>query len=256
MKLKARLLVLLLIVIGFAAFRVAQKPTLFIIGDSTVKNNLPLVGWGNVIGDLFDTTQIKIDNHAMAGRSSRTFTNEGRWQKVDTLIKPGDFVMITFGHNDGSYPDTTKKNRGTLKGTGDETIELVWSDGRKETVHTYGWYIRKFVKDAKRKGGIPIIVSMTLRNQWDSISMKVKRADTNMVKWAKEVAEQEGVDFIDLNTIAADKYDLMGPAKVKEFYPGDHTHTNLKGASFNAATIIEGLSQLKSCTLNNFLLKK
>jgi lysophospholipase L1-like esterase len=252
--LKSKLLLLSFALLPIVAFRANQKPTLFTIGDSTVKNTQPMYGWGSVIGTFFDTTKIEIANHAMAGRSSRTFLTENRWHKVDSLIKPGDYVMMQFGHNDGSAPDTTKKNRGTLKGTGDETVELVWADGRKETVHTYGWYIRKFVRDTKSKGGIPIVLSMIPRNQWKD--GKVLRASDSFGKWAKEVAEQEGAFFIDLNKLTADKYDQMGPDKVKAFFPGDHTHTNLEGATINAASIVEGLKQLQNCTLNNYLLKK
>ena len=136
---------------------------------------------------------------------------------------------------------------------GEETKELVWSDGKKETVHTYGWYIRKFVKDTKNRGGIPIVLSMIPRNEWKA--GKVIRANENFGKWAKEVAEQEGAFFIDLNLITADKYDQMGPDKVKTFFPGDHTHTNKEGANINATSIVEGLKQLKNCPLNDYLLK-
>lgn len=251
---RTKLLLLSLILLSIVAFKPALKPTLYIIGDSTVRNNEPMYGWGSVIGTFFDTSRIAIANHAMAGRSSRTFMTENRWYNVDSLIKPGDYVMMQFGHNDGSAPDTTKKNRGTLKGTGEETVELAWADGRKETVHTYGWYIRKFVKDTKSKGGIPIVLSMIPRNQWKD--GKVLRANDSFGKWAKEVAEQEGAFFIDLNQITADKYDRMGPDKVKTFFPGDHTHTNLEGATINAASIVEGLKQLKNCTLTNYLSNK
>src|SRR5215510_10645930 len=97
-----------------------KRPTLYIIGDSTVRNtNKEQWGWGTLISDLFDTTRIKVANHAIAGRSSRSFTNEGRWCRLDSLLQPGDYVLMQFGHNDGSYPDTSRRNRGTLKGTGE-----------------------------------------------------------------------------------------------------------------------------------------
>ena len=162
------ILPLLVIVVALSSFILLwlpQKPTLYIIGDSTVRNdNKVQWGWGTLISDFFDTTKINISNQAMAGRSSRSYTNEGRWKRVDSLLKPGDFVLMQFGHNDGSYPDTSAKNRGTLKGTGEETVELTFSNGRKETVHTYGWYIRQFVKSAKAKGATPIVLSMIPRN--------------------------------------------------------------------------------------------
>ena len=156
-----------------------------------------------MINEFLDTTQISISNQAMAGRSTRTFIKEKRWDKVLSTLKAGDFVIMQFGHNEGSKPDTSKAGyRGVLRGTGDETVELTWKDSTIETVHTYGWYLKKFVQDAKAKGAIPIICSMIPRNQWDNTvkgdttSKKiVKRANNDFGKWAKEVAASEG-DFL------------------------------------------------------------
>src|SRR6187551_3548920 len=230
-----------------------DKPTLYIIGDSTVRNsNRPQCGWGEMIGEFLDTTQISISNQAMAGRSTRTFIKEKRWDKVLSTLKPGDFVVMQFGHNEGSKPDTSRGGyRGVLRGTGDETVDLFWKDSTIETVHTYGWYLKKFVNDAKAKGAIAIICSMIPRNQF--VDGKVKRADKDYGKWAKEVAASEGAFFIDLNGITADKYDTLGPDKVKAFFPGDHTHTNTDGATLNAASVVEGLKNLQGCTLVNYL---
>jgi len=238
------------------SFIYSDKPTLYIIGDSTVRNtNRPQCGWGEKIADFFDTAKLSISNQAMAGRSTRTFIKEGRWDKVMRTIKKGDYVIMQFGHNEGSKPDTNKAGyRGVLKGTGEETVELTWPDSTKEIVHTYGWYLRKFVNDAKSKGAIPVIASMIPRNEFRED--KVQRADKDYGKWAAEVAMQEGVYFIDLNAITADKYDAMGPEKVKELFPGDHTHTNEAGATINAASVAEGVRLLKNSGLNNYLLQK
>jgi rhamnogalacturonan acetylesterase len=239
-----------------SSFIFSEKPTLYIIGDSTVRNtNRPQCGWGEKIADFFDTTQLNISNQAMAGRSTRSFIKEKRWDKVMSTIKKGDYLIMQFGHNEGSKPDTGKAGyRGVLKGTGEETVELTWPDSSKEIVHTYGWYIRKFITDAKSKGAIPVVASMIPRNEFKD--GKVKRADNDYGKWAKEVAMGEGVAFIDLNAITADKYDGIGPEKVKEFFPGDHTHTNEAGATVNAASVAEGIRLLKTLGLNNYLLQK
>ena len=232
-----------------------DKPTWYIIGDSTVRNTgRPQCGWGEMINQFVDTTQLNISNQAMAGRSTRTFIKEGRWEKVINAIKPGDFLIMQFGHNEGSKPDTSKAGyRGVLRGTGDETVQLTWKDSTIETVHTYGWYLRKFVQEAKAKGAIPIIASMIPRNDWKD--GKVLRASKDYGKWASEIAQQEGVYFVDLNGITADKYDAMGPDSVKTFFPGDHTHTNIAGATINAASVAEGIKRLKDCPLNKYLLK-
>lgn len=233
-----------------------ERPTLYIIGDSTVRNtNRPQCGWGDKIGELFDTTQLRISNQAMAGRSTRTFVKEKRWERVINSIKKGDYLIMQFGHNEGSKPDTNRAGyRGVLRGIGEETVELTWPDSTKETVQTYGWYLRKFVREAKEKGAVPIICSMIPRNQF--VDGKVKRAGNDFGKWAKEIAESEGVAFIDLNSITADKYDAMGPDKVKEFFPGDHTHTNEAGAAENAASVAAGIRLIRTLGLNNFLLNK
>ena len=238
------------------SFIFSEKPTLYIIGDSTVRNtNRPQCGWGEKISELLDTTKISVSNQAMAGRSTRTFIKEKRWEKVISSIKKGDYLIMQFGHNEGSKPDTNRAGyRGVLRGTGEETVELIWPDSSKETVHTYGWYLRKFVREAKEKGAVPIICSMIPRNDWKD--GKVKRADNDYGKWAKEVAAAEGVSFVDLNAITADKYDAMGPDKVKELFPGDHTHTNETGAAVNAASVAEGIRLIKALTLNNYLLNK
>lgn len=255
---KKRTAPVLIAFVALSSFLLLQKekPTLYIIGDSTVRNtNRPQCGWGEKIGDFFDTAQLAISNQAMAGRSTRTFIKEKRWEKVMSTIKKGDYLIMQFGHNEGSKPDTNKAGyRGVLKGIGEETVELTWPDSTKEIVHTYGWYIRKFITDAKSKGATPVVASMIPRNQF--VDGKVKRANNDYGKWAKEVAAAEGVGFIDLNSITADKYDTMGPDKVKEFFPGDHTHTNEAGAAVNAASVTEGIKLLKDMGLNKYLLNK
>lgn len=232
------------------------KPTLYIIGDSTVRNtNAGYGGWGSYIAEHFDTTRLNVNNQAMAGRSTRTFIKEGRWDKVLATLKAGDYVMMQFGHNEGSPPDTTKAGyRGVLGGTGEETKELTWPDGKKEIVHTYGWYLRKFVTDVKAKGATPIIISMIPRNQWQA--GKVLRANETFGKWAAEIAQTEKVYFINLNNISGDKYDKMGPEKVKAFFPGDHTHTNPAGARENAASVVVGIRKHKKLGLNKYLNRK
>jgi len=247
-----RWFVFILAVLTSLAFTFSHKPALYIIGDSTVRNtNASFMGWGTAIQTLFDTTRIDIRNHAMAGRSTRTFIKEGRWSAVSSQLKPGDYVMMQFGHNEGSNPDTTRGGyRGVLRGIGEETKELIWPDGTAETVHTYGWYIRHFINEAKSKGAIPIVVSMIPRNSWKA--GKVVRADKDFGLWAKQVAEQEGAYFIDLNKITADRYEKMGPDKVKQLFPTDHTHTNSQGALINAESVMKGLKKQKQIGLYAF----
>jgi lysophospholipase L1-like esterase len=234
-----------------------DRPTLFIIGDSTVRNGKGrgdggLWGWGDYMAGYFDTSRLAVRNYALGGRSSRTFITEGHWDQVLAQLKKGDYVIMQFGHNDGGPLDDTARARGSIKGTGEETKDIYNPIMKKpETVHTYGWYMRKYVADCKEKGATAIICSPIPRNMWTGD--KVNRGG-DYCPWAKETAQTTGVFFVDLNTLIADQYDQMGPDKVKDFFPGDHTHTNEAGARLNARSVVDGLRKLDGLTLNNFLL--
>lgn len=240
------------------------RPTLYLIGDSTVKNSTDkgeggMWGWGHFIEAFFDTTRIHIENHAIGGRSSRTFVTEGRWEKVRAALKPGDFVMMQFGHNDASAINDTLRARGTIKGTGDETQEIDnLLTKKREVVHSYGWYLRKFVTDAKARGATPIVLSLVPRNAWRD--NKVVRGADDYGKWAADVAKSEAdgktkAFFIDLNELVARKYDVVGDSTLLQatYFVKDNVHTNAAGAKVNAAAVIEGLRQLKACSLNNYV---
>ena len=251
---KYSVLAFLALAIVFAAFNIQQKPTLYMIGDSTMhNNNQELWGWGTTIEDQLDLTKISVFNAATAGRSTRTFIKEGRWKKVDSLLKPGDYVIMGFGHNEGSKPDTTKAGyRGVLNGIGADSLVFNWKDGTREVVHTYGWYIRKFIRETKAKGATPIVVSMIPRREWDA-NGKIKLADKDYGLWAKQAAEQGGAYFVDLNAITAAKYDKLTHDEVFALFGKDHTHTNKAGATINAQSFVDGLKLQPNISLNNYL---
>ena len=253
---KYSILALLALAISFIAFKNQQKPTLFMIGDSTMHNNdKELWGWGTTIADFLDLSRIDLVNSATAGRSTRTFIKEGRWAKVESVLKPGDFVIMGFGHNEGSKPDTTKAGyRGVLPGIGTDSLVLNWPNGQVEVVHSYGWYLRKFIRETKAKGATPIVVSMIPRREWDA-NGKIKLADKDYGLWAKQIAGQEGAVFVDLNGITAAKYDKLTHEQVFALFGTDHTHTNKAGAVINAESFVEGLKQQPNVALNNYLKK-
>ena len=231
-------------------------PTLYIIGDSTVNNHgkMPaLLGWGDPVKDLFDPARIRVENRARGGRSARTFLQEGLWEAVVASLKPGDFVLMQFGHNDvGSLDDP--KGRADLRGTGDETAEVTNPQtGAKTVVQTFGWYLRKFVAGTRAHHATPIIVSMVPRNRWRD--GKIVRSANDPGTWAQDVAKSELVYFIPLNSLIADKYDPIGEAKVKAVYftPQDNTHTSPAGATLAAACLAGGLRALKGCPLTGYL---
>jgi rhamnogalacturonan acetylesterase len=230
----------------------SSRPTIYLIGDSTVKN-LNNRGWGSHLAQYFDTSRIRIENHAIGGRSSRAFTAEGRWEEVLTKLKPGDFVIMQFGHNDGG-PVNKAPARGSLKGLGEETQDVVnEKTGKTETVHTFGWYMRKFINDSRAKGAIPIVCSSIPHNLWKD--GKAKRDTAGTVKNAELVAIAEKAFFIPLNAIIVDHYNILGEQKVSSefFTTQENTHTTEAGAKLNAQCVIEGLKKLKDCELNKYL---
>ncbi len=227
----------------------SAKPTLFIVGDSTASNGADL-GWGSHLAKYFDPSKITVLNRARGGRSSRTFQLEGLWDKVLGEVKPGDYVLIQFGHNDGGSP-TGRPGRGSLKGLGEETQVITNNLNQVETVHTFGWYMRKYVADTRAKGATPIILSLTARNEWQD--GKVERGPGQYSNWSREVARSEGVQFVDLNNIVGAIYEKLGRENVKEFFPIDHTHTNAEGAELNAKSVVSGLRGLKGWAVNDCL---
>ncbi|MCG9970025.1 rhamnogalacturonan acetylesterase [Christiangramia crocea] len=231
--------------------KLPAKKDVYIIGDSTVaSNNDTLVGWGVPIDRYFDTTRVNVYNKARGGRSSRTFRGEGLWQAVLDSLDEGDFLLIQFGHNDGGHIDKPKY-RGSLKGMGDETQTVEFSEDSTEVVHTYGWYMKKYIDEAEEKGATPIVLSMIPRNIWHGD--KVERNDDSYAKWAKEAVEEAGGYFVDLNDSIASRYEDMGRQKVKEFFPKDHTHTNLEGAELNALVVAKSLNQLKGSGIRDYI---
>ena len=248
--------ILLVAITGLSFILADHKPILYIIGDSTVKNGDGTgknnqMGWGTMVDVYFDTNQISVRNHAIGGRSSRTFITDGRWDKILETLTKGDYVIMQFGHNDSGPLDDTARARGTIKGIGNDSIDT-YNPIRemKEMVHTYGWYMRKYVAETKARGAIPIICSPVPRdNRKDG---KIIRSDYQL--WAKQLAEETGAFFVDLQELIAVEYEKMDTLKVNSFFPADKTHTNKEGAVLNAEKVVAGIKELKKCNLKKFLL--
>lgn len=251
-------LVVFVLLVSCAMVKVAQKPTLYLIGDSTVKNGKgkgdgALWGWGSYLADFFELDKINVENHALGGTSTRTFQSRGLWDSVLVKLKAGDFVLMQFGHNDGSPLDDTARARGTIKGIGTESKEIFNPiTKKKEMVYTYGFYLRKFITEAKAKGATPIVCSPVPRNPVRNGVLTL--ATDNYATWAEEVAHSEKVGFIPLNKLIKDKYAALGAEQVDLFFTEkDHTHTNEPGAKVNAASVVEGLKLLEGATLVKYL---
>lgn len=233
-----------------AVKREKGKPVVFITGDSTVKNTDKdpdgMWGWGSQAYTVFDSTKVTCVNCAKAGRSTRTYLNEGRWEQVYNSLQPGDFVLIQFGHNDIGPIDDQKK-RGVIRGTADSShVYRMKDNGMYEVVYTFGWYLKKFIQDVREKGATPILLSLTPRNEWPG--GKIERRNDTYGKWYREVAEETGVEFVDVHNITADFLDKECGSKEKamKYYNHDHTHTSLLGAQTNAKSVAKGLRGINS----------
>jgi rhamnogalacturonan acetylesterase len=232
-------------------------PILFIVGDSTVHNySGGRVGWGDVVGNYFDTNKVRVENHALAGRSSRTFITQGWWNLVLKEAKPGDFLILQMGHNDAGALDDTNRARGSIRGIGDEQ-KKIYNPVTKanETVHTYGWYLRKYISDARAKGMTPILCSPVPHLPKQTVgNNEVEPSD--YVAWSGEVATNENVPFIHLNKIVMSHFAGMTPEEIraKYFTPTDNTHFSPAGAALNAQSVAEGLYAM-GCPLKNDLLE-
>lgn len=252
-----RTFLLLSCILFFSSAHISTpKPVVYLIGDSTVKNGSGkgsdgLWGWGDFLASHFDTTRITIQNYARGGRSSRTYQTEGLWDNVLSKIKPGDYVIMQFGHNDGGPINDSTRARGSIRGSGEETESIQNMVTKKpEVVHTFGWYMRKYIQDTKAKGATPIVCSLVARNIFKE--GKVDRATETYTKWTKEAAQSENVFFIDLNDLVATRYETLGPEVVQsKLFLKDHTHTTEEGAKINASLVSEALKQRKG--LSDFL---
>jgi lysophospholipase L1-like esterase len=256
-----KLLILLLLAVTFQLPASAKrKPTVFIIGDSTVKNGKGdggggLWGWGDPIIHYFDTTRIRIENHALGGTSSRTFQTKGLWEKVRLKLKKGDFVLMQFGHNDNGPVNDTLRARGTIKGIGEDSIAIDnLITKQHEVVHSYGWYMRKMIRETKEKRAIPLIITPVPRDNWEN--GKIKRTEGSYRQWVIEIATLENIGVVDLNELVSREYEELGMDRVKAFFPADHTHTSKDGAELNAKIVSEEIGSQKKSKLRKYLIKQ
>lgn len=255
------LLLLAAALILFSAFRADKSViTIFMIGDSTMANKKmdggnPERGWGMVLPGFF-SEDIKIDNHAANGRSSKSFISEGRWEKVISKVKKGDYVFIQFGHNDEKADST----RHTAPGT------------------TFDENLRRYVNETRAKGGIPVLFNSIVRRNFvqpkdASITKDVRRTpgekelpkegivlfDTHgaYLDSPRNVAKELGVTFIDMNKITHDLVQELGPVESKKLFmfvepnqvPAfpkgreDNTHLNIYGARIIAGLAVDAIGK-------------
>ena len=226
-------------------------PSLFLIGDSTVRSNAKVHGtggqwgWGDFLAPYFDTNKINVVNRALGGTSSRTYYRD-QWPAVLAMLKSGDFVIMQFGHNDSSPINDTSRARGTIKGVSDETQAITNLITKQfEIVHSFGWYEKTIINEARAKGASPMVCSLIPRNTWKD--GHAARNKNDYAGWAGQVAESENAPFLDINEIIARKYDELGQENVKPlFIIGAGPHTSMAGAQTNAMCVIAAIKGLKN----------
>ena len=236
----------------------ADVPTIYIIGDSTaaeknISKGQTERGWGMVLQGFFDEG-VRVENHAVNGRSSRSFYTEGRWKEVIDKVKPGDYVIIQFGHND----EKPKPDRHTDVGT------------------TFDAHLAQYVVETKAKGATPILMSPVVRRNFYLVPEKQDddeklrettykgekvNSDTlvdthgEYAKVAERVAKKYNVPFIDANKITHDIEQKAGVEGSRKFHmwlkPGeyswapkgrqDNTHYNIYGAHVMAGALADAI---------------
>jgi len=229
-------LLLFILTLLFSSCEKQEKPTLFLCGDSTMADKpdleYPERGWGQLLPTFFDST-LAIENHAKNGRSTRSFIYEGRWDSVCGKLKPGDFIVIQFGHNDESIQKTE----------------------RYTTPVEYRYNLKKFVKDAQSKGANPILCTSVVRRNFENGKLVDTHGDYPGI--VREVAAELNVPLIDMQQKSQKlvselgeegslPYFLQIPAGVFEKVPEgkiDNTHSSEKGAIAMASLFVEGVKE-------------
>lgn len=224
-----------------------EKTSIFMVGDSTVRNGWGdgaggQWGWGDFLSDTLDAEDYNFVNRAIGGFSSRTFVTGGHWERALNMTRPGDYVLIQFGHNDSGALNDEERARGTIDGIGaaERDIDNLLT-GKPETVHTYGWYLRKMIGEAYARGVTPILATPVPRKIWDDSGERIARPEDSYPQWARQVAAESGIALIDLHERVAERYDELGPEKVEDFFADKHTHTSREGAELNARIVTEAL---------------
>lgn len=210
--------------------------TIFLCGNSTVvdQNSEPWASWGQMIPRWFDSS-VAISNHAESGLTARTFLGGNRLEKILSMMRPGDFVVCEFGHND------EKEKR---PGDG------AW--------YHYVYNLKIFIDKVRQAGGNIIFCTPTQRRAWQDDNIHLKDTHGDFPAAMRSVAEREGVPVIDLNSMTRTFFETLGFEGSKKAlvhypantYPGqdkalaDNTHFNPYGAYEVAKMVVAGMQRL------------
>lgn len=205
----------------------AEKPlTLFLAGDSTMATQAvvpatPARGWGQMLQPYF-RDHVRVDNLASSGQSSKSFRDRGRWQQLLDRVKPGDFVIIQFGHND-SKPDQERHT---------------------EPFGSFRENLARFVQDVRERQASPVLATPIVRNVFNADGKTLRDTHGDYAVATRRVAEELKVPLLDLTRKSGDLLEKLGPERSKRLFnnvePGeftqypdgfkDGTHLNAAGA--------------------------
>lgn len=223
----------------FMTLVASAQITLFVCGDSTaatkdISKGSPERGWGHMLQPFFDPAAVTVENHAVNGRSTKSFVTLGHWQKVEERMKPGDYVFIEFGHNDTKESDTT----------------------RFTTPEQYGQNLLRYIEIVKSKGATPVLLTQVCRRWWKQGELADSHGE--YLKECHRVAQQTGVLFIDAEKLTRDwltplgdegsqKYFMNLPAGKYPSHPegkNDNTHFTVPGARIVAKMICQEIERV------------
>jgi len=221
------------------------NPVMFLVGNSTMRNgtlgngNNGQWGWGYYFQQYFNAEKITVENQALGGMSTRTFYTD-LWPAIREALKPGDWVIVSIGHNDNGDFFDAKRARAVIPGVDPDTCYVGFNQRtqKQDTVYSYGNYLRRYIFEIRAKGAHPILMSLTPRNAFDDKGKIIRKPQT---EWAAYIAATEGVPFIDLNEISGAKLDSYSRRKIDYHFLGDKIHTSKFGAEMNARSAAEGL---------------
>jgi lysophospholipase L1-like esterase len=203
-------------------------PTVFLLGDSTVcdQSREPFASWGQMLTRFFKP-EVAVANHAESGETYRDSIGRRRLDKILSVMKPGDYLIMQFGHND-------QKQRG---------------DGMGPFLN-YKTEIKQHVEAVRKHRGIPVIVSPMERRNFDE-NGKIKPSLADYAEAARQSAKELNVAFVDLNAMSIPFYEALGPEKSKLAFamPApdrvDNTHHDNYGAYELAKCIVQGIKNNK-----------
>ena len=225
--------------------RKGDNPVLYLIGNSTMRNGTRgngsngQWGWGYYANKYFDEKQITVENQALGGMSTRTFYTD-LWPAVREALKPGDWVLVSIGHNDNGEFFDQKRARAVIPGTDLDTCYVGFNQRtqQQDTVYSYGGYLHRYIAEIRAAGAHPILMSLTPRNAYDEQGKIVRKPQS---AWLVEIAQREQVPYVDLNEISGRKLDSYSQWKREYHFLGDKIHTSKFGAEMNALSAAEGL---------------